>query len=167
VDKSALVVDGATLLDRVLTALPDAEPVVVVGPEHPTSRPVLFTLEDPPAGGPVAGLVAGLDALDADERPTPGLLAVVAVDMGWLTPATFERLRNAAEGRDGAFLHAPDGWRQLCGVLRTERLRTVRPEDPDGVSVRRLLAPLDLAEVAPSEREADDVDTWADLAPRG
>ena len=162
VDKAAVVLDDTPLLDHVLAALPDAEPVVVVAPEHATTRPVRFTLEEPPYGGPVAGIMAGLDALD--ESGASDLVLVVAVDMPWITRDTVARLLDAARGHDGAFLRARDGYRQLCGVVRTERLRAVRPADPDGHSVRRLLAPLDLAEVHPTAREADDVDTWADLA---
>ena len=163
VDKGGVEVDGVPLLERVLAAVAPDAPGVVVGPGRPTSRPVAFTREDPPLGGPVAGLYAGLDALP---RPLPTLVAVTAVDMGWLRPDTFARLVAAARGRDGAFLHAADGWRQLCGVVRAERLAAVRPATTDGVSVRRLLAPLDLAEVAPTGRESDDVDTWDDLADR-
>lgn len=163
VDKGGVEVDGVPLLERVLAALAPEAPVVVVGPARPTSRPVVFTREDPPLGGPVAGLYAGLDALP---HPLPPLVAVTAVDMGWLRDDTFDRLVAAAQGHDGAFLHATDGWRQLCGVVSAERLAAVRPEAADGLSVRRLLAPLDLAAVEPTDREADDVDTWEDVEGR-
>ncbi|MGN0063493.1 MAG: molybdenum cofactor guanylyltransferase [Nocardioides sp.] len=166
VDKGAVLLADAPLLEHVLTALGGAAPVVVVAPERPTVRPVRFTLEDPPYGGPVAGIVAGLDSLAAGGEPLPALVALVAVDMPWVTADTFARLVEAVGERDGAFLHAADGYRQLCGVVRTDRLRAVRPQVADGLSVRRLLAPLDLAVVQPTEREADDVDTWADLEPR-
>lgn len=165
VDKAALLLRDTPLLDHVLGALGPRTPVVVVAPPHPTVREVRFTLEEPPFGGPVAGIVAGLDAL-GEAGPLPPLVALVAVDMPWVTADTFDRLVEASRGRDGAFLHASDGYRQLCGVVRTQRLHEVRPQVADGLSVRRLLAPLDLAEVPPTDREADDVDTWDDLDPR-
>ena len=60
VDKAMLVLDGMTLLDRVLTATAGAARTVVVGPMRTTYRDVDWTVEDPPSGGPVAGLAAGL-----------------------------------------------------------------------------------------------------------
>lgn len=39
-DKPALDIGGASLLERVLTAVADADRIVVVGPVRPASRPV-------------------------------------------------------------------------------------------------------------------------------
>jgi molybdopterin-guanine dinucleotide biosynthesis protein A len=158
-DKGALQLGGRSLLDLVLGALAEAEEVVVVGPEVPTARPVTFVLEDPPSGGPVAGLLAGRDALTR----TSGLMAVVAVDMPRVEVATFRRLLAAADGRDGAFLVDGSGRRQLCGVLRPARLDAVRPQEPHGAAMHRLLSGLDLAEVPGQHQESADVDSWKDL----
>src|SRR3954451_21606618 len=65
VDKPALRVGSTSLLDRVLGAVPDASSVVVVGPSRATSRPVTWVREDPPGGGPVAALAAGLPLMTA------------------------------------------------------------------------------------------------------
>ncbi|WP_415839348.1 molybdenum cofactor guanylyltransferase, partial [Nocardioides zeicaulis] len=162
VDKAAIELGGRTLLALALDALVDADEVVVVAPEPvPTSRPVTFVCEDPPRGGPVAGLLTGVDAL----LRRPSLLGVLAVDMPRTTPRTFRRLRSAAAGHDGAFLHGPDGRRQLAGVLDAARLASVTPglEGRHGMALHRLLAPLLLAEVAAEGDEASDVDSWADL----
>lgn len=161
-DKASVELDGRTLLEHALDALVDAEEVVVVMPASvPTSRPVTVTREDPPYGGPVAGLLAGTDAL---VRPAD-LLVVLAVDMPWVTTATVRRLREAAAGRDGAFLVDAEGTRQLAGVLDGPRLAAVSPslEGRHGMPLHRLLEPLDLSLVPARGREADDVDTWADL----
>lgn len=166
VDKALLVQDGVTFLERALAALSAADPVVVVGPERPTSRPVLHARESPAGGGPAAGLLAGIAALP----PTPELVGVLAVDMPHVTDATFGRLREAASGRDGAFLHDGSGRRQLAGVLRPTALEAVlgsqaqemTQEMTQGLALHRLLAPLDLAEVPGLGQEAADVDTWAD-----
>ena len=142
-DKAAVEHAGRTLLEHALAAVAGADETVVVGEQVPTSRPVTFTREDPPLGGPVAGLLAGLDAL---ARP-PATLVVLAVDMPRVGPATVGRLLAAAAGRDGAFLAGPDGRRQLAGVLDVAALARVRPADPHGAAVHRLLAGLDLATV--------------------
>jgi molybdopterin-guanine dinucleotide biosynthesis protein A len=163
-DKAALEVAGATLLERALAATASAEEVVLVGEPAPTSRPVTWTREDPPGGGPAAGLLAGLDAL----RERPELVAVLAVDMPHVTAATVARLLTALEGTaDGALLVDEGGRRQLlCGIYRWSALQRVRPAsraEEQGLPVRRLLGPLRLLEVAALPGESRDVDTWDDL----
>jgi molybdopterin-guanine dinucleotide biosynthesis protein A len=156
VHKPALVVAGRTLLDRSIAAVQPADPVVVVGPETPTDQRVLWTRENPPGGGPVAGLAAGL-ALIGD-----GLVAVLAADLVGVTADTVARLR-AAVSADGAVLD--DGHRQwLIGVWRAEALRRVLPENPADASLRSVLGALDYAPVAAAPGETVDVDTPADLA---
>lgn len=162
VDKASIELDGRTLLELAIGAFVDADEVVVVGPDTvATHRPVTTVREDPPRGGPVAGLLTGLDAM---LRP-PLLVGVLAVDMPRVTAYTMRRLREAAEGHDGAFLTDAAGRRQLAGVLDGRRLTEVRPglEDQHGMALHRLLAPLHLALVDPLGDEAIDIDSWADL----
>ncbi|MCW2737162.1 NTP transferase domain-containing protein [Nocardioides sp.] len=166
VDKAGVELHGRTLLELALDAFLDADEVVVVAPEAvPTSRPVTFVCEDPPRGGPVAGLLTGVDAL----LRRPRLVGVLAVDMPRVTPATMRRLRAAAAGHDGAFLADGDGRRQLAGVLDAGRLAEVRPdlEGQHGMALHSLLAPLHLAVVASSGDEAVDIDSWTDLRDLG
>ncbi len=160
-DKASVELHGRTLLTWALDAVIDAAEVVVVGDPVPTHRPVTFTREDPRHGGPAAALLTGRDAL-LDPRPA---LAVLACDMPYLTAATFQRLREVAASRDGAVLTGPDRRRQLAMVLDVGRLDAVRPslEEQHGLPLHRLLAPLDLAEVAAEGQEHRDVDTWADV----
>lgn len=157
-DKASIELEGRTFLEHAITALAAAAEVVVVGEPVPTSRPATFVREDPPLGGPVAGLLAGRAALAG----TPGLLVVLAVDMPRVTAATVDRLLAAVSG-DGAVLHDADGRRQLVMALRTRSLDAAAPADPRGVSVRDLLAPLDLAAVPAVGDEAHGVDRWEDL----
>ncbi len=160
-DKALLVHGGRTLLERALDACADARATVVVGPARDTSRPVAWTREDPPGGGPGAAMLAGVDALP---DPAPAWLLVLAVDMALVSPATVRRLRAAAAG-DGAVLLDPDGRRQLCAVLRRRAVLEARPGGTaDGLPVHRLLARLALAEVSARADEALDVDTPGDLA---
>jgi len=172
-DKAALELGGRTLLSLALEAVADAAEVVVVGDPvegpagNPTGsrRPLRFVREDPPYGGPVAALLAGVDAL----RDRPDTVAVLACDMPRVTAHTVERLREAARGRDGAVLVDPDGRRQLAMVLDTARLDAARPEpgQQDGLAVHRFLAALVLAEVAADGSEHRDVDTWSDVEDLG
>lgn len=168
-DKSALEVDGVTLLERALQATLAAVEVVVVGAPAPTTRPVTWAREDPPGGGPAAGLLAGHDALARFPRP-PALVAVLAVDMPRVEAGTLARLTWAVEGADradGALLVDPGGRRQpLCAVYRAEALQRARPSDPGGehgMPMRALVSGLSLIEVPAVGREASDVDTWEDL----
>jgi len=160
-DKAGIEVGGRTLLARALDALADAAEVVVVGDPVATELPVTFVRESPRYGGPAAALLTGLDAL---LRPAEQV-AVVAVDMPYLTPATWRRLVAAGAGRDGAVLIGPDGRRQLALVLATARLAAIRPdhEAQHGLALWRLLGPLELIEVRGSDQEHRDIDTWADL----
>lgn len=72
--KPDLIVGGSTLLDLALgaCATTGARPVVVVGPPHLAGDGVIVTREDPPGGGPVAGLEAGLAALVGAITFAPG-----------------------------------------------------------------------------------------------
>jgi molybdopterin-guanine dinucleotide biosynthesis protein A len=166
VDKGSLEVAGARLLDHALAAVTAAAEVVVVGQRVPTARPVLWAMEDPPRGGPAAGLLAGVDRF-ADP---PDVVAVLAVDMPRVGAATFERLLAslaAAEGADGAVLVDASGHRQtLAAAYRRSALSAARPassRDEHGLSMRRLVGSMRLVEVAALGEETRDVDTWEDL----
>ena len=65
-DKLAHPVAGRPLLDHTLAGLPDDVDVLLVGPPRATERAVTLVREDPPGGGPTAGLVAGLRHALAD-----------------------------------------------------------------------------------------------------
>lgn len=161
VDKASIALGGASLLEHVLEALAAVPDVVVVGAEVVTSRPATFLREDPPGGGPAAGLLAGL----AGFPRAPAAVVVLAVDMPLVTADTVRRLVDAA-GEDGALLVDADGRRQyLCAVYRTEALLAAAPplEAQHGLAVRRLVGGLRLTEVPAVAGEAADVDTWEDL----
>lgn len=158
VDKASIELAGRTFLEHALAATGAAQEVVVVGDAVPTSRPVTFCREDPPSGGPAAGLLAGRAALAG----SPDLLVVLAVDMPRVTAATVERLVAGVEG-DGAVLVGPDGRDRLALVVRTAALDAAAPPDPHAMPLHRLLAPLALAPVAALGDEARGVDRWEDL----
>jgi molybdopterin-guanine dinucleotide biosynthesis protein A len=166
VDKASLEVSGVTLLERALAATLSAREVVVVGAEVPTSRPVTWAREDPPLGGPAAGILAGLARL----TDAPDLVVVLAVDMPRVNAGTVARLTWAVEADadvDGAVLVDAGGRQQtLAAVYRTASLEAARPADRSqehGLPVRRLVGGLRLAEVSVVGEEALDVDRWEDL----
>lgn len=159
VDKAMLVLDGVTLLDRVLAATAGAVTTVVVGPVRTTYREVDWTVEDPPSGGPVAGLAAGL------QRGTAPVVVVVSCDLPWLTQNDVATLVDELGEYDGHGLRDTSGQeQQLATAYRRTALAEAirRVGDPRDKSVRRTLAGLDLTWTAPT-RAGDDVDTWADL----
>jgi molybdopterin-guanine dinucleotide biosynthesis protein A len=78
VDKPGLTVGDATLLDRVLAAVSDAERTIVVGPRRATSRPVIWCRESPAGGGPVAAVAAGCAHASAET------VLLVACDLPWI-----------------------------------------------------------------------------------
>lgn len=160
--KASIEIAGTTLLEHVLGALAEVPEVVVVGDQVPTSRPVTFVREDPPGGGPGAGLLAGLEGF----ARTPRLVVVLAVDLPMVTTGTVSRLLAASVAHDGALLVDPDGREQyLCAAYRTEALLSAAPprEEQHGLAVRRLVGGLQLAEVPALAWEGRDVDTWEDL----
>jgi molybdopterin-guanine dinucleotide biosynthesis protein A len=157
-DKAALRFRGRTLLERALAAVDGAAETVVVGPETSTPQPVRFTRESPPGGGPLAGLAAGVAALEGEHER----IVVLAVDMPHVGADTVTRLLTAAEGVDAAWLAGADGRRQLAGVVRPSLVP--KPVDADGLPMRTLMSAGSSRDVTAVGAEADDVDTWSDLA---
>lgn len=152
VDKAALSYRDATLLDHVLSVVDDAAPIVVVGPEKDLPG-VIWAREDPPGGGPLAGLAAGLRHVGAE------WVAVLAVDQPGLTKDTIARLRET--GANAVLKDDRTQW--LIGVWRVADLREALPEDPANQPLRRTLMRLRPVEVSALPGEARDVDTPDDL----
>jgi len=163
-DKASITIGGTSVLDHLLSSLPETIPVVVVGPEGPTRRAVTFRREWPIHGGPVAGIASGLEAVS-----TP-VTALLAVDMPWAGRLA-ELLVAELTSCDAAALVPVDGsgFRQpLCAVVRTRALRGALQDlgDPAGRSMRDLMSLLDVQERRLSDEEmgwVDDIDTPADL----
>ncbi|GCD44494.1 NTP transferase domain-containing protein [Streptomyces paromomycinus] len=167
VDKPAVSVGGRPLLDRVLDACPDAATAVVVGPERPTARPVVHAREEPPGGGPLAALDAGL------RHSTAPVVLVLSADLPFLTGVTVRALlaAAAADGADGALLRDAEGRDQpLVAAYRAEPLRRaldgVRAEHGAlaGLPLRVLSGRLALRRVTgPTAAASFDCDTWEDI----
>ncbi|MFD7059694.1 NTP transferase domain-containing protein [Streptomyces sp. NPDC059906] len=171
-DKPGLRVGGRPLLDRVLAACAGARTTVVVADVRPTARPVTWAREDPPGGGPLAALAAGLRHTTAED------VVVLSADLPFLAGPTVGRLLSAlaAGNADGVLLTDADGRDQpLVAAYRASALRrglaalardreepTGRP-DFTGLPLRRLTGALRLTRV-PDAVASFDCDTWDDLA---
>jgi molybdopterin-guanine dinucleotide biosynthesis protein A len=178
-DKPGLTVAGRTLLEHVVATVRAHHPnagVTVVGPERESPR-ARYVREDPPGGGPVPALRAGLSHVSAP------WVALLAADLPHLDPGHLAELRaaletpaggpEAARGRDEAAVSAhrvrsPSGavfvdaggreqW--LTGIWHTGTLRSALA-GYGGRSLHKLLGPLNPVHVSLTDAPADfDVDT--------
>ncbi len=159
-DKLAAPVAGATVLDSLLSSLPTHWPVVSVGPERRVCRSVTWTREDPPGGGPLAGIAAGVALVDTD------CTLVVAGDMPWAGPACVTAVQTlvGTPAVAAAFVRDRTGHvNPLLAAYRTDALRHALPIPAHDRPAKLLLA-LPHVEVVVTGRAAADVDTPADLA---
>lgn len=164
-DKPGLTVGGTTLLDRVLAACAGARTTVVVGPARPSGRAgVRWTREQPPGGGPVAAVAAGLGLVTAD------VVLLLAADLPFLDRRTVERLVTALDEAgapaDRAVLVDAAGREQpLAAAYRTAALRAALADlgEPAGRPLRRLVGGLSGPRVGDTDGVAHDCDTWEDL----
>ena len=194
-DKRALILGGRSLLGLAVDACAGRDRIVVVTPDLPAdvdpSR-VVRVLEDPPFGGPVAGIAAGVAALPPAEPGDEVLLlacdlphvpAIVAtldavplvelVETSSRPPGVSTSSTNEGDLRDRAtdgvcLLDAEDWPQYLAARYRRDALaaRLAAVGDPRALSVRRLMAGLELRRV-PAPDIAADVDTPDDAAAAG
>lgn len=166
-DKPGVRVGGRALLDRVLGACAGAGRTVVVGGRRPTVRPVSWAREEPPGGGPLAALEAGVRHVEA-----PAVL-VLSADLPFLRAATVDRLLGALAAGDAeaALLTDAEGRDQpLVAAYRTEPLRRemalLRTEYGSlaGLPLRLLPTELDLVRVEAGPLASFDCDTWEDIS---
>jgi molybdopterin-guanine dinucleotide biosynthesis protein A len=167
-DKLEARVGPGRLLERALGAAlgAGADPVVVVGPPRDgLPGHVRVVREDPPGGGPVAGLAAGLAAVD--EAPVVLVLAGDLLDPAPALPHLVAALTRDA-GADGVVVVDGAGRRQpLLAAYRTAALRRALAAAPlEGRSMRDLLSGLVVVEVRDGGGWSRDVDRPEDLRPQ-
>jgi molybdopterin-guanine dinucleotide biosynthesis protein A len=147
----------------VLTAVADARPRVVVGPPQDVPPDVVVVREEPPRGGPVAALKAGLAQVPTD------VVAVLAGDLPFLTAGLVRSLRERLTG-DGVLVVDDTGQDQLLlGVWRTAVLRAAVAGVSGPTSMRKVLSPLAVRRYRPLVQPGmpppwTDCDTPAELA---
>ena len=168
VDKPRLTVGGESLLAGVIAAAAaaGAARIVVVGPGGPeraraADARIVWTREDPPFGGPVAGLAAALPVVET------GRVLVLTGDLVSPADAVALLLADGTEGTDGVRLDDPSGRAQwLTAVYDTAALAAAIAALPDGgrdASVRAAVRGLRLTARSASADVVRDVDTWEDL----
>lgn len=172
ISKPDLEIRGRRMLDIVLEAGCTCSPRVAVVPATVrVPQGVERTLEDPPDGGPVAGIAAGLVALRRSQLGDGDVL-VLACDLpgaGDLVDPLLRarRAHTTVPGTsvvpwDGVIALEPDGSRAMVALLASRRALEGELERGGSRdrSVRSLLAALRLAEVVVPEGATEDVDTW-------
>lgn len=178
---------GRSLLQRAVDAAAGAgcAPIAIAGPASPLEpgADVEWVREDPPFGGPVAGIAAALAAwsdppervlvLAADlERPADAVALLRAAVCARNLPfpgasgRTF-RAQTAHDGGQGWCLEDAEGRPQwLTGVYRTAALAervAALPSRGRDAPVRALLSGLSIERIPTAHGEAADIDTWEDL----
>lgn len=164
-DKLVEPIGGRPVLERVVDALREVlDDIVVVGPWAPAGT--RRTVEASPGAGPLAALVAGIEAAAAPAA------VVVAGDLPALRPALVELLVERATDAD-VVVPVVRGWRQLlCARYRWTTVRPALAALAQGErSVRGVVDRLEVDELGePVWRAADpdgrsfiDLDTAADL----
>ena len=151
--KPDVVARGLRLLDHVLAGLeqlreqglPLGRVCVVAPAEVALPGGVLRALEDPPLGGPVAGIGAGLDVLGRS-APVAGL--------------------QAGPELDGACASDGEHTQYLLGLYRRRALAAAVA--PDGAplrdtAVRRALGTLRVRAIPTTRDVVRDLDTWAEV----
>jgi molybdopterin-guanine dinucleotide biosynthesis protein A len=159
-DKLDARLRGLTVLESIVGSLPAHWPVVVVGPPRDCGRAVTWAREDPPGGGPLAGVAAGVDVVQTD------VVAVVAGDMPYAGPALVMLVAalRTAPPEVGAVVATDDDGRAnpLLAAYRTASVRRGLPSPAANRPAKRLLA-IPHLEVGVAGPEGRDVDTPADL----
>lgn len=155
-DKPALRVGGRTLLEHVIAAVPGAGRVIVVGPDAGLPN-VTTTRENPPGGGPVPALRAGLALVEAER------VVLLAADLPFLRTEHVTALLATNETTGKTVLVDDEGREQwLTSVWPTAELRDALDAYP-GNSLHGLLRPLDPVRRALPGRAWFDCDTMDDL----
>ena len=164
-DKSQALLNGTSLISRILAAIPSDFSVVIVG-EDPriSSSEYMCVQENPMSGGPVAGFKAGIDACTSE------LVVLIAVDMPFVFPSVLQLLNLVRVSDDAVMFVDGNGFAQpLAAVYRRESVLRALANfgDVRGKSMRELVSQLKVQEIvmtADVEQAIMDIDTPADLS---
>ncbi|WP_051704764.1 molybdenum cofactor guanylyltransferase [Glycomyces sp. NRRL B-16210] len=150
--KSELVVGGATLLERVLSASESAAARVVVGARPAEAAPlpdgVLQVMEDPPGSGPARSVAAGLlQVPDGCDR-----VAILGGDLPFMSADALRLLHDRmseAGSETGAVFCDDAGRRQwLCGLWPAKPVRQNAAEIEPGAPARHLFTGIEVESVS-------------------
>lgn len=162
-DKAQIEIGGMPLIDSVCAAVAGCAPIVIAGPDALGGPGIRTVREQPPFGGPVAGLAAALPLVAGAER-----VWLLACDLP-RAAGIVRQVERAGfpEEVDAVILQDADGRDQpLAGLYRVSALRRALAAlgEPTNASLRRLVAPLTIMRVRDAEGASSDLDTWDDIA---
>jgi molybdopterin-guanine dinucleotide biosynthesis protein A len=169
--KPLFEVGGQTLLGAAVQAMTDAaaDPITVASDVLDAGLPVEWVREDPPFGGPVAGIVAALSRW-RERGDKPEWTFVLACDLPGIAAAVSllrDTLALLPGDSDGVCLGDESSRPQwLTGLYRTaslERTAAALPDAGANAAVRSLVDELAVTVVRAPRTLTDDVDTWEDL----
>lgn len=174
VSKPDVRIGGRRLLDLCIDNMPPADHIVVIAPdsvELPQGDDLPGTihrvLEDPPLSGPAAGVQAGWDQLKSGSPKAPGageFIGLIPTDAplaGKALPILADAL--AADPAADAALAFANGFAQrTIAVFRPAALQAICAGNCHNISLRKVLARVNVIEVPVDERLVIDVDTPAD-----
>lgn len=169
-DKASLIVGGRRLIDHVLDDLAGQETtgrVVVVAPtDLAVPDWALQTMEEPPGGGPVAGIFAGVAALGAKDDDHLLVLTCDAPRAARLAPVMVAAA--AATTADGVLAVSAGRAQYLLASYRVEALHrglaAISPSgSAHGVSMRRLVETLAIELLPVADSLAADLDDPNDV----
>ncbi|MDP4675744.1 MAG: molybdenum cofactor guanylyltransferase [Candidatus Nanopelagicales bacterium] len=173
-DKLSLERGGQTLLSVVVAGVDAAfasgghrPNIVVVGPQRQHLAHGRWVCEEPPGGGPVAGIAAGLNEVST---PWVALLAGDAPHGPRALPVLWSVAGSLGADIDGVCVQGSDGRTQpLCGIYRRGQLREAvgSLDAVAGAAVRSLFGHLRIITVADQWAAADDIDEPADAQRAG
>jgi molybdopterin-guanine dinucleotide biosynthesis protein A len=167
-DKTALDLGaGRSVLGHLVRALGPSVPLVIVGPPRALEREAVWARESPVGGGPLAGLTAGLAALDTQPGSADWVVAL-AGDQPFAAEAVPDLLAAAdrAAPEVEAVVGADAGGRlqPLLAAYRRAALHERLRGPAAGSSMHSLLDRLTVRTVALPARALLDVDDPAALA---
>lgn len=175
VSKADLQLGGKRLLDWVLadifaSGLVSGQVVVVGPPSIDVPTGVRQTLEDPPAGGPVAGIFAGLQAGAVNASDTVWLATCDAPRAAAVLGDLHAKLAASEANIEAVIAKDATGRGQyLLGCYRAAalyaRAKTWRASGRrlHGAPMWRFISTLKVTEVECDHQLLADVDTWQDL----
>ena len=162
-DKLSARLHGCRLIDLVIDGIPTEIPIIVVGPDPaPIRRPVEVVREEPPFGGPVAAIEAGL------RKVATARVGIIAADMPGAAPYLEELVCDLPGDADGLIPVDESGRMQvLCGAYRTTSLQAaiarIGTTGTSGLAMQQVTTGLRMHAVPWPLGRTWDVDTPADL----
>ena len=164
-DKALALIEGKSLISRILSAIPTEFEIIIVGPDPQIENVNYYCVQETPIhGGPVAGIKAGLTVC------TNEIVALMATDMPFAT-ARIVNLFNSMTSHDECVMYVDaEGMMQpLAAVYRVDALERALLDmgASTGKSMRELISYLKVQEVSMTYEVAQalmDIDTPEDLA---